>query len=157
MHYVAGDGLLDVCIRQCLLTFCSIYSLAASLSLLSRVIYGPDSIHAEFDADTCSEILGLPTCGAWLPDESSFVKLLTHDAPPFLGAWCLIGIVAASMSTADGAILAMGTVRTLCPLLPVVCSLRCSSVLVYSVELRCVLVSDSHPISVDYRSIYDTM
>jgi Na+/proline symporter len=38
------------------------------------------------------------------------MKLLTRDAPPVLGAWGLIGIVAASMSTADGAILAMGTV-----------------------------------------------
>ena len=35
---------------------------------------------------------------------------MTHEAPPVLGAWCLIGIVAASMSTASGAILAMGTV-----------------------------------------------
>ena len=35
---------------------------------------------------------------------------MTHEAPPFLGGWCLIGIVAASMSTASGAILAMGTV-----------------------------------------------
>lgn len=72
--------------------------------------YGPDSIHAEFSADTCSEILGLPTCGEWLPDSFAFIKLLTHEANPTLGAWCLIGIVAASMSTADGAILAMGTV-----------------------------------------------
>lgn len=46
----------------------------------------------------------------WVPDDLAFVKLLTHEANPFLGAWCLIGIVAASMSTADGAILAMGTV-----------------------------------------------
>lgn len=38
------------------------------------------------------------------------MKLLTREAPAFLGAWGLIGIVAASMSTADGAILAMGTV-----------------------------------------------
>ena len=72
--------------------------------------YGPDSIHAEFSADTCSTILGLPTCGEWIPDSQAFIKLLTHEANPFLGAWCLIGIVAASMSTADGAILAMGTV-----------------------------------------------
>lgn len=75
-----------------------------------RYHYGPDSVHAEFDADTCSEILGLPTCGAWLPDNQAFIKLLTHEANPVLGAWCLIGIVAASMSTADGAMLAMGTV-----------------------------------------------
>jgi len=67
-------------------------------------------VHAEFEADTCSEILGLPTCGAWLPDQTAFVKLLSHQVPPFLGGWCLVGIVAASMSTADGAILAMGTV-----------------------------------------------
>ena len=40
----------------------------------------------------------------------AFIKFLTHQAPGFLGAWCLIGIVAASMSTASGAILAMGTV-----------------------------------------------
>ena len=45
-----------------------------------------------------------------MPDNQAFIKLLTHEANPFLGAWCLIGIVAASMSTADGAILAMGTV-----------------------------------------------
>lgn len=59
---------------------------------------------------TCSTILGLPTCALWLPDPQAFIKLLTHEAPAFLGAWCLIGIVAASMSTCDGAILAMGTV-----------------------------------------------
>ena len=67
-------------------------------------------MHAAFDSDTCSTILGLPTCGAWLPDPVAFIQLVTHQAPPVLGAWCLIGIVAASMSTADGAILAMGTV-----------------------------------------------
>lgn len=59
---------------------------------------------------TCSLILGLPTCGLWLPDPDAFIKLLTHEAPTFLGAWCLVAIVAASMSTCDGAILAMGTV-----------------------------------------------
>jgi len=46
----------------------------------------------------------------WVPDQQAFIKLLTHQAPSFLGGWCLFGIVAASMSTADGAILAMGTV-----------------------------------------------
>lgn len=46
----------------------------------------------------------------WKPDALAYVKLLTHEAPSFLGAWALIGIVAASMSTCDGAILAMGTV-----------------------------------------------
>jgi hypothetical protein len=59
---------------------------------------------------TCSEILGLPTCGMWVPDQNAFIKLLTHEAPTFIGAWCLVAIVAASMSTCDGAILAMGTV-----------------------------------------------
>lgn len=65
---------------------------------------GPDSIHAEFEADTCSSILDLPQCGAWVPDGSAIIKLLVNQAPPFVGAWCLIAIVAASMSTSDGAI-----------------------------------------------------
>jgi Na+/proline symporter len=46
----------------------------------------------------------------WVPDTQAFFKLMTNQIPPFLGAWCLMGIVAASMSTACGAILAMGTV-----------------------------------------------
>jgi Na+/proline symporter len=46
----------------------------------------------------------------WNPDPQAFVKMMAHDVPPILGGWCLIGVVAASMSTADGAILAMGTV-----------------------------------------------
>lgn len=79
-------------------------------SVAYRVYYGPDSIHAEFEVDTCLSQLALPTCGLWLPDKNAFIKLLTHQAPDFLGGWCLVGIVAASMSTADGAILAMGTV-----------------------------------------------
>lgn len=82
----------------------------AYIGAITRTFYGPDSPRAEFVADTCSAILGLPTCALWVPDGSAFIKLLTHEAPVFLGAWCLIGIVAASMSTCDGAILAMGTV-----------------------------------------------
>lgn len=78
--------------------------------LIIRYHYGPDSIHAEFEADSCNALLGLPTCALWLPDPNAFIKLLTHQAPSFLGGWGLFGIVAASMSTADGAILAMGTV-----------------------------------------------
>jgi len=46
----------------------------------------------------------------WVPDELAFIKLATHDVPGWIGGWCLIGIIAAAMSTADGAILAMGTV-----------------------------------------------
>jgi hypothetical protein len=76
------------------------------------VYYGPDSIQGEFEVDTCAELLGLPTCGLWVPDPTAFIKLLTHEAPEFLGGWCLVGIIAASMSTADGAILAMGTVMS---------------------------------------------
>lgn len=76
------------------------------------VYYGPDSVHGEFEADTCALQLGLPTCALWVPDSSAFIKLLTHEAPEFLGGWCLVGIIAASMSTADGAILAMGTVMS---------------------------------------------
>jgi len=45
-----------------------------------------------------------------VPDEMAFPKLATHQAPGFIGAWCLVGIVAASLSTASGAVLAMGTV-----------------------------------------------
>ena len=100
----------------CIIGACFTFFVGIPFSYLggiTRVYYGPDSIHAEFDADTCSDILGLPTCGAWVPDEFAFIKLLTHEAPAFLGAWCLVGIVAASMSTADGAILAMGTVSQL--------------------------------------------
>eukprot|EP00980_Cylindrotheca_fusiformis_P020078 scaffold7161_cov133-Cylindrotheca_fusiformis.AAC.1 len=77
---------------------------------ITRYYYGPDSPRASFATDTCSDILGLPTCGQWLPDNEAFIKLLTHEAPSFLGGWCLVAIVAASMSTCDGAILAMGTV-----------------------------------------------
>jgi len=80
------------------------------LGAITRLYYGPDSATADFTTDSCSIALGLPTCALWNPDPDAFIKLLTHEAPPFLGGWCLIGIVAASMSTCDGAILAMGTV-----------------------------------------------
>ena len=76
----------------------------------TRYYYGPDSPHAEFIADTCSPILGLPTCAKWNPDPNAFIYMLTHVVPKGLGGWCLLGIVAASMSTCDGAILALGTV-----------------------------------------------
>ena len=56
-------------------------------SNLYSVPYGSDSPRAVFEADSCSEILGLPTCGLWVPDDFAFVKLLTHEAPAFLGAW----------------------------------------------------------------------
>ena len=46
----------------------------------------------------------------WMPDPDAVIKLLTHNIPVFLGGWGLIGILSASMSTCDGAILAMGTV-----------------------------------------------
>lgn len=74
--------------------------------------YGPDSDTSTFEPDSCSEYLGLPTCALWVPNSQAFMQLLTNQAPPFLGGWCLIGIIAASMSTADGAILAMGTVMS---------------------------------------------
>lgn len=69
-------------------------------------------MHAEFTADTCSTILGLPTCAEWVPDQRAFLHLLTQQAPGVLGGWCLITLVSASMSTSDGAILALGTVFT---------------------------------------------
>ena len=82
------------------------------LGSITRVYYGPDSQYAQFETDTCSKILDLPQCGLWKPDSNAFVHLLTHNVPPFLGAWCLIAIVAASMSTSDGAILAISTTIT---------------------------------------------
>jgi Na+/proline symporter len=97
----------------CLIAGCLTFFVGIPFSYLgaiTRTHYGPDSTRAEFKTDTCSSILDLPTCGMWVPDATAFIKLLTHEAPSFLGGWCLIGIVAASMSTCDGAILAMGTV-----------------------------------------------
>lgn len=82
------------------------------LGAITRVYYGPDSVTSTFEADSCHAYLGLPTCALWVPDGQAFSQMLTHQAPPFLGGWCLIGIIAASMSTADGAILAMGTVMS---------------------------------------------
>jgi len=76
----------------------------------TRYYFGPDSPYATFEADTCSKILGLPTCGQWVPDKNAFIYMLTNVVPKGLGGWCLLGIVAASMSTCDGAILALGTV-----------------------------------------------
>jgi len=82
----------------------------AYMGAITRYYFGPDSIYAEFKADSCSRILDLPTCAMWVPDSQAFLKLLVSVAPKALGGWCLIGIVAASMSTCDGAILALGTV-----------------------------------------------
>lgn len=99
--------------RGCLLGGCVTLIVGIPFSFLgslTRVHYGPDSEHGELEADSCSLALGLPTCALWLPDDLAFVKMLTHQIPALLGAWCMIGIVAASMSTADGAILSMGTV-----------------------------------------------
>ncbi|CAE7252726.1 unnamed protein product [Symbiodinium microadriaticum] len=97
-----------------------------------RALYGPSSPHAEFVANSCSADItvigcfggaaadpslnktcnavplpGVPTCGEWKPDPYAVLKLG--------GTWksnlkYLLGIVAASMSTADGAIVALGTV-----------------------------------------------
>lgn len=77
---------------------------------ITRYYFGPDSQYAEFETDSCSRILDLPTCGMWKPDKQAFLKLLVSVVPKALGGWCLIAIVAASMSTCDGAILALGTV-----------------------------------------------
>jgi Na+/proline symporter len=84
----------------------------AYMGAIIRVYYGPDSLYSDFTADSCGIALGLPTCAQWNPDNSAFIKMLVHQAPPILDGWCLIGIIAASMSTADGAILAMGTVMS---------------------------------------------
>mmetsp|Transcript_86510 Transcript_86510/g.253219 ORF Transcript_86510/g.253219 Transcript_86510/m.253219 type:complete len:919 (-) Transcript_86510:3-2759(-) len=86
---------------------------------------------------TCNAVPlpGVPTCGEWKPDPYANLKMLTCTKPEchffadydgsagyaagtegtypisgFIGSWYLLGIVAASMSTADGAIVALGTV-----------------------------------------------
>ena len=69
------------------------------LGAMVRVYYGPDSARAAFETDSCQTGLGLPTCALWLPDESAFLKFLVNEVPPGLGAWAMIGIVAASMSS----------------------------------------------------------
>lgn len=54
----------------CLLAGCITFLTGIPFSYLgaiTRVYYGPDSIYASFEADTCSKALGLPTCGLWLP------------------------------------------------------------------------------------------
>jgi Na+/proline symporter len=97
----------------CIVAGCLTFLVGVPFSYLGAIVryyYGPDSIYATFDPDTCSSILGLPTCGYWVPETGAFLQYLTTQAPSFIGGWCLIGIFAASMSTADGAILAMGTV-----------------------------------------------
>jgi hypothetical protein len=93
-----------------LLGSCKLTENPSGLCFNLSVYYGPDSVHASFSTDTCNPLLGLPTCALWEPDANAFMHLLTHDVPPFIGGWCMLGIVTASMSTADGAILAMGTV-----------------------------------------------
>ncbi|EFJ45094.1 hypothetical protein VOLCADRAFT_94586 [Volvox carteri f. nagariensis] len=81
------------------------------LSGLARKHYGPDSQYAEFAADTCSAPLGLSSCAEWLPvGQDVLFRLLWQHAPKALGAWTMVAIVTASMSTADGAILATSTV-----------------------------------------------
>ncbi|PNH00857.1 High-affinity choline transporter 1, partial [Tetrabaena socialis] len=81
------------------------------LAGLARKHYGPDSVYANFEADTCSLPLGLPSCAEWVPDgKDALFKLLWEHGPKALGAWTLVAIVTASMSTADGAILATSTV-----------------------------------------------
>ncbi|GKY97133.1 hypothetical protein MPSEU_000671700 [Mayamaea pseudoterrestris] len=99
----------------CILAGCFTFLIGvpfAYLGAITRVYYGPDSVHANYEADSCSAALGIAQCALWLPDPQAFIKLLTHDVQPFLGAWCIVGIIAASMSTANGAILAMGTVMS---------------------------------------------
>lgn len=89
-----------------------------------------------FGADCGATVLnGVPTCGEWKPDPYAPLRMLTctkekchymfdfdgsagigelgEDYFPmngFIGGWILIAITAASMSTGDGAILAMSTV-----------------------------------------------
>lgn len=80
------------------------------LCCVRSVYYGPDATNSVFEADTCHINLDLPTCALWVPDPDAFMQLLTIQAPSFLGGWCLVGVISASMSTGSGAVLAMGTV-----------------------------------------------
>ncbi|KAG2486309.1 hypothetical protein HYH03_015013 [Edaphochlamys debaryana] len=81
------------------------------LAGLARKYFGPDSPYAEFETDTCSLPLGLPSCAEWVPEsKQALFWLLWTKAPTWLGGWVLVAIVTASMSTADGAILATSTV-----------------------------------------------
>ena len=84
----------------------------AFLGAISRYHYGPDSAFAKFEADSCSASINFPTCAQWKPDPKATLRLLTHETPSFIGGWALVGIVAASMSTCDGAILAISTVAS---------------------------------------------
>jgi hypothetical protein len=64
--------------------------------------------------NSCSSALDLPTCAKWLPDPSATLKLFATQFPIAIGCWMLIGIVAASMSTSTGALLAIATVSCFC-------------------------------------------
>lgn len=66
-EFIATAGCL---IAGCLTFFTGIPF--AYLGAITRYYYGPDSIHAAFEADTCSKALGLPTCGLWLPGARAF-------------------------------------------------------------------------------------
>ncbi|KAI8470481.1 MAG: Sodium:solute symporter family-domain-containing protein [Monoraphidium minutum] len=78
---------------------------------LARRYYGPDSPYAEFAADTCSAPLGIPSCAEWVPeDKMALFRFLWDKVPRVLGGWTIIAVMSASMSTADGAILATSTV-----------------------------------------------
>jgi len=76
----------------------------------ARKLYGPQSPYAEFRVDSCStdlELLnpdgtitkGAASCAEWVFDPNGPLKMFTNEFPPFLGAWMMISIVAASMST----------------------------------------------------------
>jgi hypothetical protein len=76
------------------------------------VSYGPDSLKASFNVDSCAKQLGLPTCGEWIPDPLAFVKFLVHELPDIFGGWVVIGIVGASMTMSNGGLLATGAVMS---------------------------------------------
>eukprot|EP00899_Mesostigma_viride_P009720 jgi/Mesvir1/1874/Mv22909-RA.1 len=75
-----------------------------------RYYYGPDSKYAVFNADTSSLDLDLPSCAEWVPDQNAYLKLMAEQYPKVLGVWSMICIISASMSTLNGAILAVSTV-----------------------------------------------
>ncbi|KXZ46447.1 hypothetical protein GPECTOR_43g883 [Gonium pectorale] len=78
---------------------------------LARRHYGPDSPYATFEPDSCSADRGRPSCAQWLPQENVAVfMMLWEQAPRAMGVWAMVAMAAASVSTADGAILATATV-----------------------------------------------
>lgn len=49
------------------------------LGAIVRYYYGPDSPYAVFEPNTCSALLGLPTCGMWVVSPSIQACIQMND------------------------------------------------------------------------------